>query len=191
MTRRERKETRLTRRLDWASGRRDKARRLEAANEPFRGDVAFNTQPGHIPERARAIARSDRAWEHQKMAAHHDAKAAGIAHQLDTSVFSDDPDAPERLRERIAGLEQEQERMKKINKVIRKGAGWEERLAAAGLSLTAREKQVLTDVARFQPYYGTPHGVVFPPYALSNLGANVRRLKARLVSIEARRGETT
>lgn len=181
-------ENRLERRLDWAAGRRDKARRLEAANEPFRGDVAFNTQPGHIPERARAIARSERAWEHQGVAAHHENKADGIQHQLDRSIFSDDPDAPERLRERIATLETERERAKAINKQIKKGAGWEARLAEAGITLNDKEKADLLTIARFTPYHcdkktGLP---IFPGYHFSNLGGNIRRLKERLAQVEAR-----
>lgn len=186
MTRRERKEARLARRLEWAAGRTAKAEALDTANAPFRGDWAFNTQPGHIPERARVIARSERAWEHRTMAAHHESKADGIAHQLETSIFSDDPDAPERLRERIAGLEAERERMKQINKAIAKGTGWEDRLRADGLELTEREKRTLLDVARFQPYYCKDGRPVFPPYALSNLGGNIRRLRLRLEQIEKR-----
>lgn len=49
MTRRERMERRLQRRLEWAESRAQKAEALAKQNEPFHADVAFNTQPGHIP----------------------------------------------------------------------------------------------------------------------------------------------
>ena len=52
----------------WAAGRRQKAGALEARNAPYRGDIAFATQPGHIPERARVIARTDKALEHSQKA---------------------------------------------------------------------------------------------------------------------------
>ena len=52
----------------WAAPRRAKAGAREARNAPYRGDIAFNTQPGHIPERARAIARTEKAWEHSQKA---------------------------------------------------------------------------------------------------------------------------
>jgi len=175
----------MQRRLDWARGRDDKAATLNRYTDRYRGDIAFNTQPGHIPERARVIRMSEKAFEHTQMAAHHESKAAGIAHQLETSIFTDDHDAPERLRERIAALKAERDRMKQVNAEIKRGPGWEARLAAAGASLTEREKKLLVDVARFQPYYCKNGVPVFPPYALTNLGGNIRRLKGRLVAVDS------
>ena len=55
MTRRERLEAKVERRRDWAAGRRGQAADLYRYTDRYRGDVAFNTQPGHIPERARAL----------------------------------------------------------------------------------------------------------------------------------------
>ena len=190
MTRRERMERRRDRRLEWADGRDSKAAVLLKQNEPYQGDCAFNTQPGHIPERARAIARTDRACEHHDMANHHRSKAAGIDAQLDRAIYSDDPDAPERLREKIADLEAERARMKDINAQVRKGPGWGARLAAAGAPLTEDERHVLGDVAKFQPYYCTEAGPVFPPYALSNIGGNISRLRKRLAQVETERTAT-
>jgi hypothetical protein len=188
MTRRERKEAKLARRLEWAEGRDKKATQGFNRARSIADGIPFG-QPilvGHHSEGQERIESGMRAGvESQQMAAHHRSKADGLQRQLDTSIFSDDPDAPERLRERIAGLEAEQERMKKINRICRKGAGWEERLAAAGIVMTEREQKVLADVARFQPYYIKNGCPTFPPYALSNLGGNIRRLKDRLAQIEA------
>ena len=175
----------MQRRLDWAKGREDKAAALNRYTDRYRGDIAFNTQPGHIPERARVIRMSEKAHEHAQMAAHHESKADGIAHQLERSIFTDDPDAPERVRERIAELEAERDRMKAVNAEIKRGPGWEVRLTASGAPLTEREKKVLLDVARFQPYYCKNGVPVFPPYALTNLGGNIRRLKGRLVAVDS------
>lgn len=93
MTRRERLEAKVERRREWAAGRRDKASSLRGYTERYRGDVAFNTQPGHIPERARVIRMIDQGHEHAEMANHHEAKANGLERQLDRTVFSDDVDA--------------------------------------------------------------------------------------------------
>src|SRR3990167_4903758 len=112
MTRRERLETKVAKREEWAAGRRDKAATITRYTDRYRGDVAFNTQPGHIPERARVIRMTDKAAEHQTMAAHHDAKAAGLADQLDRAVFSDDHDAIQKLEARIADHEATRDRMK-------------------------------------------------------------------------------
>jgi hypothetical protein len=194
MTRRERKEARVARRLEWAASRDQKAAAGFKRAASIADGIPFG-QPILVGHHSEGRARRDQARiesgmrqgvESQNMAAHHRNKADGIQHQLDTSIFSDDPDAPERLGERIAGLEQEQARMKLINRQIRKGAGWEARLTAEGIELTEREKQVLIDVARFRPFYVKHGAPTFPPYALTNLGANIRRLKERLAQIEGR-----
>lgn len=41
---------------------------IEAAQAPFRGDVAFNTQPGRIPFRERMLKQQERAFELRKKA---------------------------------------------------------------------------------------------------------------------------
>ena len=75
MTRRERLEAKVERRREWATGRTDKAAALTQYTDRFRGDWAFNTQPGHIPERARVIRIEDKAHEHIEMTHHHEAKS--------------------------------------------------------------------------------------------------------------------
>ena len=47
----------------WAEKRVTDATAVLERDRVFTDDHAFNTQPGHIPERARVIARSDRAFE--------------------------------------------------------------------------------------------------------------------------------
>jgi hypothetical protein len=181
-------ENRMNRRLEWAEKRNAKVSSFERRAEPYRGDVAFNTQPGHIPERARLIRAQERAWEDSKMASHHEQKADGIAFQLKRSIFSDDHDAIEKLREKIAGLEADRDRQKAINKEIKRGAGFQARLEAAGIKITERDTADLMSVAKYQPYYcdkktGLP---VFPTYHFSNLGANIRRFQGRLADLEQR-----
>ncbi len=185
-TRRERKEARLQKRLEWAEGR---DQRSDAAFQRAHGimDMIPLGQPilvGHHSERhaRRDQTRIDNAMrdgvDSGRMAEHHREVATNIERQLDHSIFSDDEDAPERMRERIAELEAQRERMKAVNAEIKRGAGWEARLRDAGAPLTEHEKADLITVARFQEYDR------FPPYALSNLGANIRRLKGRLKIIE-------
>ncbi len=191
-TRRERLEAKIEKRAEWAAGRREKAAALTSYTDKFRGDWAFNTQPGHIPERARVIRATEKSFDHVQMAQHHDSKAAGLADQLERSVFSDDADAIDQLRARIAANEEQRDRMKAINAQIRKGPGWQARLEAAGVTLTEGERKELILVAQHQPYYcdkatGAP---IFPPYALTNLGARIRTDKERITDIERRQART-
>lgn len=65
----------------WAEKRESRANAaLNHINKHYRGDHAFNFQPGHIPERARVIRREDRAIESLKVADGFRAKAASLRH---------------------------------------------------------------------------------------------------------------
>jgi hypothetical protein len=182
MTRRERLESKLEKRQEWAAGRREKAATIHRFTGQFRGDHAFNTQPGHIPIRARVIRMDERAYEHTKMAGHHDTKAAGLATQLERSVFSDDADAIEQLQGRINEHEAARDRMKLVNKLYKKGdaAG----LAALGIDL----ERLKVKLAEAGSYWGSkPH----LPYELTNLGARIRSDHERIAAIKARRERAT
>ena len=181
MTRRERLERKVEKRREWATGRLGKAARLSSYTDRYRGDVAFNAQPGHIPERARVIRMIDKAAEHQQMAQHHEAKADGLEGQLDRSVFSDDADAIEQLEARIAEHEEKRNRMKRVNALYKKGdaAG----LAALGLDLDSLKAKL----AAAGPYWGgKPHLA----YELTNLGARIRSDRERIEQIKARHGRS-
>lgn len=179
MTRRERLERKIAKREEWASGRRQKAAAVHSFTDQFRGDHAFNFQPGHIPLRARVIRMEDRAYEDTTMAAHHDAKAAGLADQLDRSVFSDDADAIEQLAARIAKHEAQRDQMKRVNILYKKGDA--PGLAALGIDLE-RLKQKLAEAGAW--FGKQPH----MPYELTNLGARIRADRERIETIKARRG---
>ena len=185
MTRRERLERKAERLHGWAAKRETAAAAVFKAGEVYHGDTAFNTQPGHIPERARLIAREDRAYASHKKAQGMESRAAGIEHALDRSIYSDDPDALESLAARIAELEASRDRMKRINAEIRKGDGWLDRLAASGCPITDHEGKHLVDAARFSGSKG------YPAYALTNIGGNIRRLKERAEEIKRRNEQAT
>ena len=93
MTYRDRREARAERLQEWAGKREDRAAAVFKAGEPFTSDYAFNTQPGHIPVRAKLIAREDRAHESVAKAASMRSRADGIEGQLAGSIYDDDPDA--------------------------------------------------------------------------------------------------
>ena len=181
MTRRERLEQKLEKREEWAAGRRTKAASVYTYTQRYRGDHAFNFQPGHIPERARVIRMEDRAREDAAMAQHHDAKAAGLAGQLDRTVFSDDDNAVAALEVRIATHEGQRDQMKQINALYKKGDG--AGLAALGIDL-ARLTAKLKEAGA---YWGDkPH----LPYELTNLGARIRADRERIKEIQLRAGRS-
>jgi hypothetical protein len=128
MTRRERLERKLERRREWAEKRRGKANAVFASHEPFRHDVAFNTQPGHIPFRARMIAQEDRR-----------------------SIFSDDANAIQELEIRITNNETKRTHMKEVNRLYR--AGDAASLAGLGLNLEALREKLKTAYSWCQQPY--------------------------------------
>ena len=181
MTYRERREARAERLRGWADKRNVAAAATFKAGEHYRGDHAFNTQPGHIPERARLIAREDRAYESQQKAASMESKAASIDRAADRAIYSDDPDATEALAVRIAELEAERDTMKRANKDFKAGRQF------ADLDyLTENHRAMLLSVAKHQPYY-MKNGLRFPPYAITNLSGNINKQKKRLAMLRGDR----
>jgi hypothetical protein len=168
MTYRERREARAERLRGWAEKREAAAAAVFKAGEPFTSDYAFNTQPGHIPFRARLIAREDRAHESLAKAQRMEARADGIEDQLATAIYSDDEDAIPRLRERIAKLEAEREQCKALNAAYR--------------------KEHKAELAAMTPYQRN-QAVPFPSYHLTNLSGNISRQRKRLAQLEREEAE--
>ena len=163
MTYRDRREARADRLRGWAGKREDRAAAVFQASEPFTSDYAFNTQPGHIPFRAKLIAREDRAHESVAKAGSMRSRADGIEGQLANSIYDDDPDAVEQLRDRIARLEAERDTAKAVNAAYRK----EHKAELAAMGKWERDQAM--------PY---------PGYHFQNLSGNLSRQRARLARLE-------
>lgn len=203
MTRRERMEARLKRRRDWAESRDQKSDAAFNAARAIADRIPFG-QPilvGHHSEgRARRdAARIDNGMrkgvESMKAAERHRGVASTLAHRLETTIFSDDPDAIEALKEKIATLEAKRENLKAINAAFRKAKGapgwsrecmryeYERTAFAPGESPIEKAWACLKAAC---PWEKKP----VPTYRLTNLGANIRRLEERIKVIEARVKET-
>jgi hypothetical protein len=181
-TTREKREDRRDRRRKWAKSRKAKA---DAAHQDSANAVApipFG-QPilkGHHSQRRheRALEKSRRkatqSVEHSKMADRHEGRADNIERQLEVSIFDDDPDAIERLRERIEQAEQSRNRIKRYNASCRRGQ--------PDLTiLNDRERDELRST--IQVGFGGPKGQ-FPGYTLTNLGGRIRGYRKRLERLE-------
>ena len=165
MTYRERREARAERLRGWAEKRQtDASATLRAITKQYGGDTAFNTQPGHIPERARVISREDKAFASLRKADGMESRAAGIEDQLASAIYSDDPDAIPALEARIAKLEAQREQIKAENAAYRKEHGAE----LKGLGVYEREQKM--------PHAG---------WELSNLSGNIARNRQRLARMQS------
>jgi hypothetical protein len=190
MTRRERMERRQERREEWADKREASAGAAFERAHTMAAAIPFG-QPvlvGHYSEkrdrnyRARIDGAMGRGVADAQMAERHASRAAGIAHQLDTSVFSDDVDAIERLRERIAEREARRDRIKAYNASCRKGT-------PDPSLLTERERDELAGTRRVAAYQLSKGGG-FPTYVLTNLGATIRKDQERVADVDRRTKRT-
>jgi DNA repair exonuclease SbcCD ATPase subunit len=164
MTYRDRREARAERLNGWAGKREASAAAVFKEREQYRGDHAFNFQPGHIPERARLIAREDRAFESLNKADSMRSRADGIEGQLATSIYDDDLDAIEQLRDRITRLEAERDAAKAANAAYRKEHKAELKAMASA--------------------YERDQAVPYPGYHFQNLSGNIGRQRDRLARLE-------
>jgi hypothetical protein len=187
MTTRERKERRAERLEEWAAKRRRDASAVFKRNEPYTNDIAFNTQPGHIPARARIIAAEDRAFHSLNKAESMESRAEGIQTQLDRSVYSDDDNATEALEARAVKNEAKRDFYKAANKIIRsnpKNVLTEEKvtqLVATGVPESAAREL-------FKPDFCGRIG--FADYLLTNLGARIRTDRERIKTIQSQQQRT-
>lgn len=190
---------------EYAARREAKADRYQsyADNARARGEAAYQAasrigdmipfgQPilvGHHSEgrHRRDINRIERSMrksidEHDR-AEYWQRRANAIAN--DRVIHADDPEAADKLRAKIAGLEAERERIKLVNKIVRKAVGKDTdnagEIIANLTELTDGErKRLLTDL---HMWYGSVQ-IGYPGYVLSNLGGNIKRYKQRLATIE-------
>jgi len=162
MTYRDRRQAKADRLRGWAAKREVSAKAVLASHETYRGDIAFATQPGYIPLRARVIAQDDRAYESLAKARQMADRADGIEAAAAHAIYSDDPDAIERLTERIASLEAERNRAKIANAAYRKAHRDEFKTMSA---------------------YARSQALPFPSYVITNLTGNIARQRQRLVQL--------
>lgn len=147
-----------------------------ALNEAARADEGATGIPfgqpilvGHHSEgrHRRRIAQIDRAMgaavENSQKAAAMASRADSIEAAAERAIYDDDPDAIERLREKIAGLEAQRETMKTRNAEFRKA----NREELKGMSA-----------------YERGQAVPFPSYVLSNLGGVLSTSRKRLARLE-------
>lgn len=176
---RERQERALAR----AKGLRKKAReQFESADRDIRhiplGQpiiIGHHSENRHRRDLERARRLTYKACDTLREAEAADWSAKNAGH----AITADDPEAIQALEAKLAEAEARREGMKEANKVHRKG-GWE---AIANLyGPEAAEK--------LQHRSGlTGHDRPFPSYSLTNLGANIRRLKERLEELRAAEAE--
>ena len=135
-----------------------------------RGDRAFRNRINNMTTRGFA----DMAAA-EKMRAKAEAVGSG-------GISSDDPEAINKLREQLAGIEKAQRDMKRANLAIRRNA--KEGEAAQLAALVELGYSEAMGLQMLKPDFCGRVG--FPGYALSNNNANARRIRERIAQLEQR-----
>jgi hypothetical protein len=95
------------------------------------------------------------------------------------AIFSDDPNALDKLKEKVKKLEEDQEFMKYANKLIKKHKTQAEQVKALMDELNIPEGKAYKITT---PDFAKRIG--FPSYMLTNNNANIRRIKDRIATLE-------
>ena len=140
--------------------------------------VGHHSEKRHRRDLKRIDEHFAKAKEHHDKAEYFRRRAA--ASESNVIIFSDDPDATEKLVDKIERLKKRQGVMKRANQLIRKAD--REGLADLGFS-----EETITKLFS-QDYAGR---VGFPNYALTNNSANIRRLEKRLAAIQNTQNDET
>ena len=133
--------------------------------------VGHHSEKRHRRDLKRIDEHFAKAKEHHDKAEYFRRRAA--AAESNVIIFSDDPDATEKLVDKIERLKKRQGVMKRANQLIRKAD--REGLADLGFSEETITKLFAQDFAG---------RAGFPNYALENNSANIRRLEKRLAAIQ-------
>jgi hypothetical protein len=171
MTYRERRLRRAERLREWSQGNQAKSEARDEAADQIASHIPLG-QPilvGHHSERRhrKDLARIDSNWEAaRELSAKADAQARAadeIEAQAENAIYDDDPDAIERLSEKIVRLEAERSAMKDANAKYRREH--------------AAELKAMSPYDRHQ-------AVPYPSYSLQNIGGNISRCRERLVRLQ-------
>jgi hypothetical protein len=179
----ERQEARRERYEDLAEkNAREGAATIESARKMAEG-IPFG-QPilvGHHSEqrdrnyRERIHNKFERGFEALDKSKYHASKAASVGKG---GISSDDPNAIDKLREKLARLEADQAQMKAVNAAHKKFQKDPASLDKTNLSDSLKET-----IRNYKPRYSwEPHPIA--PYELTNNGAEIRRVKARIEQLE-------
>jgi hypothetical protein len=191
--RREHFESKRERRVDRFEQAADTAKqRSEQFYQRSNEGLPDNGQPilvGHHSE-GRHRRALEKSWNNMGKSVQESKKAEYYADKAEaarsnTSISSDDPDALTKLKQKLEGLEADQNRWKAVNKVVKSTAF--NKLTDDAEKLKYVMDKMGCDELKAAEYisgYDQRYGPGFPQYKLSNNNANMKRIKQRIKELE-------
>ena len=148
--------------------------------------IGHHSERGHRADLKRIDNNMRKSVEHNAKARYYEDKAQTI--ENDRTIYSDDPNAIQKLKQRLADLEEYQAWMKTINKLCRFKKLTDEQIAEQledkyGLSTSGIQKLLNSQ------YSYEKRG--FQSWRLSNNNASIRRIKERITQLEKAETEKT
>lgn len=144
--------------------------------------VGHHSEKRHRRDLDRIQNNTRKSVEAQDRAASFKRAAANIGGTR--TVSSDDPEAIDKLRAKLAKCERKQEAMKAANKIVKlKRFSNDEKVAQL---VELLEVSASKAAALLEPDFAGRVG--FPSYAITNNGAEMRRLRKRIAALEAEQG---
>ena len=148
--------------------------------------VGHHSERGHRADLKRIDNNMRKSIEHDGKARYYEDKVQTI--ENDNTIYSDDPEAIQKLKQRLSDLEEHQAWMKAVNKLCRSKKLTDEQIAEHledeyGLSASGI-------LGLLNPQYSYQKRG-FQTWQLSNNNANIRRIKERIAQLEKAESEET
>lgn len=183
----ERKQARIDRLHRKAEKARERSEQLQEHSHNLVKNIPFG-QPilvGHHSERGhrRTLERSQNAMfksldEHNK-AKEYERRAE--AAENNNAIFSDDPEAVEKLKTKLTDLEKQRDRMKEVNAAWRSYAKKQDKTKLQKLGYDDEQINRMAETIKNDYSWNKQP---FPSWQLSNLGATIRNTAQRLKRLE-------
>lgn len=142
--------------------------------------VGHHSEKGARADQRRIDNGMRKAIEHSDKANYYDSKAASVGKG---GISSDDPEAVVKLKDKLTKLRDKQEYMKRINKLHRAYAKGDTKKRISIIEKLPESEQIL--IQNYEPQYSWEPNP-YPPYALQNNNANLKRVENRIKALADR-----
>lgn len=185
----EKKKARIEHLKNLAEKNKAAAKKILAEARNMASAIPFG-QPiliGHHSEKSdrnyrnRIHSKFGKALELEDKAEYFEKKAKFV--ENNDNIYSDDPEAIEKLKLKIKNLEDSQEKMKNANKIIRRNIPHEDKVKLL-IELGIKEKTV--EYILSPNWYG---GTGYQQFQLANNNSNIHRLKKRLEYLQQQKSK--
>ena len=141
--------------------------------------VGHHSENAHRRLLQRSRNKTTKAFQELDKSKYYEEKVNNL--ENDKNIYSDDPEALKKLREKLSKLEEQREEIKSVNKAWRKYAKKKDDSELKKLGFD--DKQIKIMCNKIEEAYSWEKQP-YPKYMLSNLGQNINSVKKRIIRLE-------